>query len=140
MKKSTKTTLLIIAAVLALAIVAGGMIWVYHSSRSQGGAGNAEGSGISISVTVVHKDGSEETFEYTTACRTLGEVLYGQGLIRAEGVDDGMFNIVDGEKADRNTDQSYWALYEGEEYAMEGVDALLIEDGDHFRLVYTVGF
>ena len=91
-----------------------------------------------ITVTVVHSNGTEKTFTYETAEEFLGPVLYGEGLI-AESASAGMFDTVDGEKADWGVDQSYWALYIGENYATTGVDATPIYDGDHFRLVYTRG-
>ena len=51
----------------------------------------------------------------------------------------GMFDTVDGEKADWSVDQSYWALYIGDDYATTGVDTTPIHDGDSFKLVYTRG-
>lgn len=66
-------------------------------------------------------------------------MLYKEGLIKAEGVDEGMFNIVDGEKADWNVNKSYWSLYVGQDYATTGVDTTPIKDGDSFKLVYTLG-
>lgn len=124
----------LIVAVVAIVAVIALMVGIYFATRPE----TSEGS-KAITVTVVHKDGSEKVFEYKTDAEFLGEVLYGEGLIKAEGVDEGMFNIVDGEKADWNTDKSYWSLYEGEEYATQGVDTTPIEDGDTFKLVYTLG-
>ncbi len=124
----------LIIAVVALAAVIVLMGGLFLSSRTGRVAGSK-----TITVTVVHKDGSEKVFTYSTDQELLGQVLYGEGLIQAENVDEGMFNIVDGEKADWNENQSYWSLYEGEEYAMEGVDTLVIQDGDAFKLVYTIG-
>ena len=46
---------------------------------------------------------------------------------------------VDGETADYSVDKAYWALFEGEDYATQGADQTVIEDGDSFRLVYTIG-
>ncbi len=124
----------LVIAVIALAAVIALMAGVFAASRTDGVSGSK-----TITVTVVHGDGSEKTFTYDTDQELLGQVLYGEGLIQAENVDEGMFNIVDGEKADWNVNQSYWSLYEGEDYAMEGVDTLVIEDGDSFKLVYTLG-
>ena len=50
-----------------------------------------------------------------------------------------MFHTVDGEKADWNVNQSYWAFYEGEEYAMTGIYDTNIVDGAVYKLVYTLG-
>ncbi len=124
----------LIAVVVALAALIALMAGVFLSSRTEAAAGSK-----TITVTVVHADGSQKEFVYTTDQELLGQVLYGEGLIQADNVDEGMFNIVDGEKADWNENQSYWSLYEGEDYAMEGVDTLVIQDGDAFKLVYTIG-
>ncbi len=124
----------IVLAVVALALVLALFVTVYLVTRPEAAQGSK-----AITVTVVHSDGKSVDFTYKTDAETLGEVLYAAELIQAEGVDSGMFNIVDGEKADWNENQSYWALYEGTEYAMEGVDTLLIQDGDSFKLEYTIG-
>ena len=50
-----------------------------------------------------------------------------------------MISTVDGELADWNVDQGYWALYIGEEYATTGIDLTPIHDGDSFSLEYTIG-
>lgn len=91
-----------------------------------------------VTVTVVHKDGTEKVFTYNTDKNFLGPLLYEEGLIK-EGASAGMFDTVDGEKADWSVDQSYWALYIGEDYATKGVDETPISDGDQYRLVYTRG-
>ena len=97
-----------------------------------------EGEKFSFSVVVVHADKTEKTFQYEAAGK-LGAVLEAEGLIESEGADDGMFHTVDGEKADWNENQSYWAFYVGEEYAMKGIYDTDIENGAVYKLVYTVG-
>ena len=92
-----------------------------------------------FTVTVVHADGSEKKFDYETDAAKLGGFLEAQGLIQSEGADDGMFHTVDGEKADWNENQSYWAFYVGEEYAMTGIYDTDIEAGAAYKLVYTIG-
>jgi hypothetical protein len=121
-------------AVAALVCVMALFAAVYLFSRPQTTAGEKE-----FSVEVVHSDGTEQEFSYRTDAEYLGDVLYAEGLIKAESIDDGMFNIVDGEKADWNENKSYWSLYVGEEYAMQGVETTPIRDGDSFKLVYTIG-
>ncbi len=125
-----KTIIAVVAFVAVIALLLG----VYLLTRPEAQEGSK-----TITVTVVHKDETKKTFTYHTDAATLGEVLYAEGLIKAENIDEGMFNIVDGEKADWNTDKSYWSLFEGDNYATEGVDTLLIQDGDAFTLVYTLG-
>jgi hypothetical protein len=124
----------IVIAVIAFVAVVGLMVGVWFATRPK-----IEEGSKTITVTVVHQNKTEKTFTYKTDADYLGDVLYAEGLIKAESIDDGMFNIVDGEKADWNENKSYWSLYVGEEYAMQGVETTPIRDGDSFKLVYTIG-
>ena len=130
-----KTWIWIVAAVLALALLVGGMVALYLKFRPQAQDGHK-----SITVTVVHKDGTEQVFSYDTEEEYLGTLLQAEGLIEGEEGPYGlMISTVDGELADWNVDQSYWALYIGEEYATTGIDTTPIQDGTAYSLVYTIG-
>ena len=128
--KNKKMILAAVALVVVIAIFAG----VYVATRPQAQQG-AKG----FTVIVVHADGSEKTFEYRTDAEKLGAVLAEKGLIESEGADDGMFHTVDGEKADWSVNQSYWALYLGDEYATAGIYDTDIVDGTVYKLEYTIG-
>ena len=66
-------------------------------------------------------------------------MLQEAGLIQGEEGPFGlMISTVDGELADWNVDQGYWALYIGEDYATTGIDTTPIHDGDVFTLEYTI--
>lgn len=125
-----KLILVAVALVTAVAV----MLGVYFATRPE----TVEGS-KSFTVTVVHADGTEKSFTYSTDAEKLGAFLESEGLIESEGADDGMFHTVDGEKADWNENQSYWAFYLGEEYATEGIYDTSIADGAVYKLVYTIG-
>lgn len=124
----------ILIAVIALAAVIALLLGVYFATRPEAVEG-----GKSFTVTVVHADGSEKTFTYTTDEEMLGAFLEVEGLIESQGADDGMFHTVDGEKADWNENKSYWAFYLGEEYATTGIYTTPITDGAAYKLVYTLG-
>ena len=129
-----KNKKILIAAIVIVALIAV-MVGVYFAARPA----VAEGA-KTISVTVVHADGSEKQFQYHTDEEYLGPVLLAEGLAEGENGPYGlMINVVDGEKADWNENQSYWALFVGEEYASTGADTTSIKDGDSFKLVYTIG-
>ena len=128
--KNKKVILAAVALVVVIAIFAG----VYVATRPE-----VQQGGKAFTVVVVHADGSEKTFEYRTDAEKLGAFLEEKGLIDSEGADPGMFHTVDSEKADWNVNQSYWAFYEGEEYAMTGIYDTNIEDGTVYKLVYTIG-
>lgn len=125
---------LILAAVALVAVVAI-LAGVYLATQSAPAAAGAK----AITVTVIHADGTEKVFSYNTDAEKLGAFLESQGLISSEGADPGMFHTVDGEKADWNVNQSYWAFYLGEDYAMTGIYDTDIADGGIYKLVYTLG-
>lgn len=103
-------------------------------------SGDTNGDGlVQFSVIVVHGDKSEEIFLYEVQPGKLGKTLEEKGLISSEGADAGMFHTVDGEKADWNVNKSYWAFYINNEYALKGIYDTNIEDGQNYKLVYTIG-
>ena len=129
--KNKKVWLGLIALVAVIAV----MLGVYLGMRPE----TVEGSKVFV-VTVVHKDGAEKEFIYNTNEEYLGAVLLAEGLIEGEEGPYGlMISAVDGENADWNANQSYWALYIGEEYATTGADGIVLTDGGEYSLVYTIG-
>ena len=124
-----------LVSVLALIVAAALFVGIWLVSRPETAVG-----GKHITVEVVHKDGSEKMFTYHTDAEFLGPVLLAEGLaVGEEGPYGLMISAVDGETADWNVDQSYWALYIGEEYAVTGADTTPVRDGGVYRLVYTIG-
>ena len=121
-----------IIALIALVLVVGVFAGVWFATRSQ----SSEGA-KAFTVQVIHADKTEKTFTYTTDAEKLGAFLEAEGLIIGSG--DGMFHTVDGEKADWNENQSYWALYLGEDYATAGIYDTDIADGAVYKLEYTIG-
>ena len=121
-----------ILTLVALIVVVGLFAGVWFATRPQ----SVEGT-KSFTVLVVHSDKTEKTFTYTTDAEKLGVFLEQEGLIVGSG--DGMFHTVDGEKADWSVNQSYWALYLGNEYATAGIYDTDIVDGTTYKLEYTLG-
>lgn len=131
MKKTAKRLL----PVLVLLMVAGLFLGLYLTSRPQTAQGQK-----SVTVEVIHADGSEKTFSYQSEEEYLGALLFAEGLIKGDPGPYGLYiTEVDGEVADYAKDKAYWALFEGEDYAMQGIDQTVFEDGDIFKLVYTRG-
>ena len=100
--------------------------------------GETTGDAQTFTVEVTHKDGTVKTFTYPVSDKNLGAILVEQGLA-VESDSPGMYNTIDGETADWNTDQSYWCFYVGDEMAMKGMNDTPVSAGDVFKLVYTVG-
>ncbi len=92
----------------------------------------------SITVTVVHGNGDTKEFTYKTDEEFLGPLLEAEGVIEGNAGPYGMeITKVDGEQAIYDEDKAYWALYEGEEYALQGIDTTPIADGATYKLEYT---
>ena len=131
MKKNGKLILAAVVVVVLIAVFA--VVWaVTRPATTQGSK--------TITVEVVHKDGSSKDFTYHTDAEYLGEVLLAEGLVEGDEGEYGlMITTVDGEQAVYENDGAYWAFYVGDEYASLGVDQTPIADGGSFSLVYTVG-
>lgn len=131
MKKSSKTLLSLLALLCLVGLLAG----LYLSTRPDTVSGVK-----SIAVQVVHADESLKIFYFKTTEEYLGDVLLSEGLIKGDPGPYGLYiTEVDGEVADYAKDKAYWALFKGNEYASQGIDQTVFEDGDIFRLVYTIG-
>ena len=124
-----KQWILIAAAiVLVMALLLG----VYFITRPPVQEGSK-----TITVIVVHKDGTEKTFTYHTDEEYLDKVLIAEGLMEGHEDQYGMvIDKVDGEEAIWERDSAYWSLYVGEEYATTGISLTPIYDGSTYKLVY----
>lgn len=128
-----KKNLIILVAVLAIFCIAAGVL--YQQSKPATVAGEKE-----ITVTVVHKDGSEKEFTYTTDAEYLGDILSEKGLIDGEKADYGMYvKTVDGETIDESK-QEWWCLTKDGGTVNTGVDQTPIANGDKYELTLTVGY
>ena len=127
-----KKLILIAVAVVAVAAL---MLGVFLATRPETVTGAK-----TVTVTVVHKDGSEKVFTCHTDAEYLGTVLVDEGIVEANYGEFGLyFNTADGETADWNVDGGWWQVFVGEESAITGADQIVIADGDTFSLVYTLG-
>lgn len=131
MKTQTKKLLIAAAALLVLAGVLAGVWMLTRPAAVQGAK--------TVTVEVVHADGSKKTFTYHTGEEFLGPVLQAEGLVEGEMGNFGLYiKVVDGEEASYDVNQTYWAVYQNGEYAQAGVSELPVNDGDFFSLVYTI--
>lgn len=129
--KNKKLVIAIVALVVVIALLAG----VYFATRPEAQAGSKK-----ITVTVVHADGTSKDFTHKTDVESLGRAIVEMGLVEDQQGPYGLFfDTVDGETAVWETDQAYWSILIGEEYAVTGADEIMIEDGGVYSLVYTRG-
>ena len=125
----------LLVVVLALTLVVGAMFGLYMATRPETAAGAK-----TITVTVVHGDGSSKDFTYNTDEEYLGPVLLAENLVVGEMGPYGLvISAVDGEEAVWEVNGAYWALFVGDEYATTGADTTPVYDGSTFRLEYTIG-
>ena len=129
-----KNKKLILVAVALIACVAV-MLGIFLTTRPETVAGSK-----TITVTVVHKDGSEKVFTCQTEEEFLGKVLVNENIVVGNYGEFGLyFDTADGEKADWNVDNGWWQVFVGEEAAITGADQIPITDGGTYKLVYTIG-
>jgi hypothetical protein len=76
------------------------------------------------------------TVTLKTDKETLGEALYEHSLIN----DPSFFDTANGIKADYNANQAWWKVCKGGEMTSVGVNDLTVTDGDHYEIIYTIGF
>ncbi len=96
------------------------------------------GSGDTEISVVVEAGESSVTFTVETDKTTLEDALVEHGLIAGE---EGAYGLsvytVNGMTVDFTEDSSYWAIYIDDEYAMNGVSFIEIEDGAEYKFVYS---
>ena len=96
------------------------------------------GKGAKTVTLKVEQYENSVTFTIHTDKETVGAALIEHSLIEGEEGAYGLYvKKVNGITADYDVDQSYWAFYLGDDYAMSGVDSTQIEEGVLYRLVYT---
>ena len=122
---------LVIIAVILLCIVAAAIFM----NRSAPQAAEPK----SMTVEVVHGDGSTAEFTYQTEQTSLGEFLAEEGLIAGEEGPYGLFvQTVDGETVDYDANGSWWMLACNGEEVLTGADAVEIEDGAVYTWTYML--
>lgn len=125
----------LLLGVVALAVAVAVLLGVYFGTRPEAVSGEK-----TVTVEVIHKDGTQKEFTYSTEEGYLGALLLAEGLAEGETGQYGLvIAAVDGETADWTADKSYWAVYIGEDYATTGADGIVLTDGGEYSLVYTIG-
>ena len=96
------------------------------------------GQGEKTVVVEVKADDNSVKFTVHTDETTVGAALMAHDLIAGDMGDYGLYvKVVNGITADYDVDQSYWAFYIDDEYAMTGVDTTEIAEGATYKLEYT---
>ena len=122
------------SGILVVLIVALALIWTNFREKP------VEGS-KAITIEVVNSKEESTTYELQTDAKYLEEAMNeakekGFTYEGEEGQYGLSISVVNGEKADYNTDGAYWAFYVNGEYCQNGVSTQPVEDGDAFEIVY----
>ena len=129
--KNKKMILVAVALIACVAV----MLGIFLATRPETTQGSK-----TVTVTVVHKDGSEKVFTCQTEEEFLGKVLVNENIVVGNYGEFGLyFDTADGEKADWNVDNGWWQVFVGEEAAITGADQIPITDGGTYKMVYTIG-
>ena len=120
-------------ALIAIVLVAALMVGVYVMTRPQAVEG-----GKHVTVVIVYEDGAEKKMEYATDLEFLSELLLEKELVTGYESKEYGFTIegVDGIVLDWSKDSAYWALYEGDEYAVTSASGIVLVDGGIYKLIY----
>ena len=87
---------------------------------------------------VTDKDGYDHLYRIHTDKKTVGEALMEHALLEGEDSEYGLYvKKVNGQEADYSKDQSYWAFYINNEYAMTGVDKTDVTANMEYWFKYT---
>ena len=130
MSKKTKT---IIAALVLLVLVAAA-VFAYGKLAPQGTAGSK-----TVTLTVIHGDGSQKVFTVKTDEEMLGAALINEKLIEGDVGQYGLYvTAVDGEIAD-DAQRQWWCFNDGDgNMLVTGVDMTPVTDGDSYEAVLSV--
>lgn len=134
MKENRKTIIAII--ILAVLVAAAVLVWAFFGPDR-----DTDSFDKTISVTVIHGDGSTKDFSIDTNEEYLRGALEQESLVQGDESEFGLFiNTVDGETADADA-QQWWCINDANgEMLMTGVDDTVIHDGDAFQIVLTTGY
>lgn len=131
MNKQKKVLALVLALVMLLTMLTG----------CGGGDDSAEGGEkITVTVTVVHGDGSKKDFTLETAETTLGRAMVEGGIVEDNQTAYGLYILTaDGETVNESN-QEWWSITKDGEALMTGADDTDIVDGEEYVLTFTVGY
>ena len=130
MKKKKTVVLLVFLTALVLAA---GLIWFLNRPQAADGA-------KSITVEVVHGDGTKKSFPIHTNAETLRQACDEQKLIAGRDGEYGLYILtVDGETADESA-QQWWCITKGGAELSYGVDEAMIRDGEQYAFTFKTGW
>ena len=117
----------ILTAVLLLCLLVG-CVW-----EDGGGEG-------SFTFAVTHSDGTVKEFNISAEGKTLAEALSAEGLVTESTESAGLYDVVDGERADWNDGEAWWCYSQDGVPLMVGIQDVTPKDGDRFEAAFMRGY
>lgn len=123
----------LIIGIVAFVAVIGIMAGIWFATRPK-----AEDGQKTITVEVVHKDGTTNTYTIKTKADVLADAMNEQNLLGEDF--SGIYYTIDGETTDYSVDESWWCLYIDGEKSNDGANTAVVKDGSVYKWVYTIGW
>ena len=131
-KKSGKGAVI---ALCVLAVAAAACLALYFALRPPAAAGDK-----TVTVQVVHGDGTDREFVLNTDQEYLGGALVEGGVVEDNQGPYGLYILTaDGETADE-AKQEWWCITRDGGQLNLGADQQPIADGEHYELTLTEGY
>ena len=92
-----------------------------------------------VTIEVINSSQETASYQVQTDARYLQQVMDEAQGLSYETDSGNMVVSINGETADYNADQAYWAFYLNGEYCNFGIDQQPVADGDIFTIEYTKG-
>ena len=133
----TKKIVTIISIALIIGLIAGfGITWYITQQTKKSDDGLKK-----VTIVVEDNNGKEESFTDNMDAATLREAMEKMKDFEFDGNDSEygmMVTTVNGLVADYNKEGAYWAFYRNGKYCEYGIEEQPVNDGDIFRIEYTV--
>lgn len=125
-----------VIGVIVLVVLVAAMAVAYVSFSEKPTQGEKQ-----VTIEVITADETSSLYEVLTDGEYLIDAMNNADGLTFEG-EEGQYGMsishINGVRADYLLDGAYWAFYVNDEYCNYGVSEQPIEDGDEFRIVYTL--
>ena len=131
--KNKKLFLTLIAVVAVVSV----FVFAYKAYAPQATAGSKN-----ITIEVINSAQESTVYELSTDAEYLEQAFAeteGLEITNEEGPYGMTIIAVNGEEAVWEVNQAYWSIMVNGEYGMYGASEQVVNDGDVFQLVYTIG-
>lgn len=104
------------------------------------GGGQAKGETKTVTLCVIHKDGTEKEVNVETAAATLEDVLKESGMVEGRNRSFGYYiETVDGERINEDNEE-WWQLAMDGEALPTAASYTEVSDGERYELIFKVGY